>query len=258
MTAKRLSAFPPVGGGVRNDVCGSGYFGAPRTGRHHKGVDLEVNPGELVVAPADGTVLRLGKCYTNKPHFDLVEIECGPAVHRILYVEPSVKAGDELEAGDPIGVAQDVRDRHGANMVPHVHWEVMLTDVLLDTGERNHHRVWFNPRLLCILIVFAAAILAAVGVSGACELVLPPGEHLVRLVSYYAHQSPTDPPHLWESEDSEVLTGPWSGEPHSPGHPIGHQWWVGGELVKTCGSLLSFADGFENGTTSRWSTTIGG
>ena len=143
-----LDALPPVFSEVRSDAMGDGKFRAPRSGRMHRGVDLLVQPSEQVRAPADGVVVRLGRCYPTEPYFGLVEIECGPLVHRVLYVEPSVEAGDEVRLGDTIGVAQDVRERHGERMDPHIHWECRLTDVLLDTGERNHHQVWINPLTL--------------------------------------------------------------------------------------------------------------
>ena len=49
-------------------------------------------------------------------------------------------------------------------------------------------------------------------------------------------------------------------EPYNHNLPIvGQQWWLGDQLLRSCGdtnrAMTLFWDGFETGTTSRWSQT---
>ncbi|RLE28272.1 MAG: hypothetical protein DRJ65_00145 [Acidobacteria bacterium] len=107
-------------------------------------------------------------------------------------------------------------------------------------------------------LLVTAAITAAFFVSaGECPLDIPAGLHSVRLTSYYGHQSPQGPPHLWQSEAVETIPGPCSVSADSEGHPIGHQWWIDGTLAETCGDLPLFSDGFESGSIERWTTARG-
>ncbi len=147
----------PVGGEERNDRVGSGWYNAPRGRRTHDGVDITANPGEPVVAPIDGEVVRRGFVYSantagNNPHLrnmQSVHIEgsgkykgmktvlyyvdgTGPAVHE------KVKAGTTI-----LGLVQDVpgayakdpdpnRVKRNAGMKPHVHLEVIWQGKKID------------------------------------------------------------------------------------------------------------------------------
>ncbi|MCD4749334.1 MAG: M23 family metallopeptidase [Thermoanaerobaculales bacterium] len=156
----RLFAFRPVDGALRSDALGDGAFFAPRgtllvsrRKKFHRGVDLLVTPGEHVRAPADGVVVRRGTVYVTGVSFGLVEVACGSVIHRVLYIDPTVAAGDTVRTGSTIGLAQDLRLRYGPRIKPHIHWETMLTGVLLDKGKKNHHKVWVNPLTLTHAVV---------------------------------------------------------------------------------------------------------
>ena len=107
-----------------------------------------------------------------------------------------------------------------------------------------------------LLGAFWLALAAGVAIAGECPVVVPLGIHDVKLTSYYAHKIPGRS-ELAEAEWTETAVGPITAIASSHRYPIGHQWWIDGELVETCGELLLFESGFEIGTTSRWTTTKG-
>jgi murein DD-endopeptidase MepM/ murein hydrolase activator NlpD len=125
---------------IRSDPAGNGSFKARRGSRIHKGVDLVCEPGDLVVAPFDGKITKIGYPYADDLSYRYVEIttESG-LVCRIFYVEPTFTLGWEVKAGDQIGFAQDVSERYKLDsrggiryrtnqMLPHVHVELRCTE----------------------------------------------------------------------------------------------------------------------------------
>jgi murein DD-endopeptidase MepM/ murein hydrolase activator NlpD len=96
-------------------------------------VDLTAAPGTVVRAPASGTVRFAGRVAGKA----VVSVE---HAHRILGrtgwrttyegVQPSVKAGDRIRTGEPLGVV--IRDDHSAG----IHW-----------GLKNG-RVYADPLLM--------------------------------------------------------------------------------------------------------------
>ncbi|RKX64802.1 MAG: hypothetical protein DRP42_05815 [Tenericutes bacterium] len=125
---------------IRNDPAGSGVFKARRGPRIHKGVDLVCEPGDLVVAPLDGWITKIGYPYSDDLSYRYVEITSeSHLVCRVFYIEPTVELGSEVEAGDQIGFAQDVAARYKLDarggiryrtnqMLPHVHVELRCTE----------------------------------------------------------------------------------------------------------------------------------
>lgn len=105
------------------------------------------------------------------------------------------------------------------------------------------------------------------------------GPGSIYLVAFWAHESPTyGERYTFAAPSLSVPPGPHSARPDGvEGYPIGYEWWnaVSGELLKSCGDTSKiyprtptptptpppssiFADGFESGDTSRWSSTVGG
>ena len=115
-----------------SDEHGSGYYGAPRGKRTHRGVDYAAYPGSKVHAVTAGTVTKLGYPYEDDLSFRYVQITDGDGDDvRYFYVEPSVEEGDIIDADDIIGTVQDTGKRY-PNITPHVHFEVKLGGSYLD------------------------------------------------------------------------------------------------------------------------------
>ena len=139
--------FNPTGGVERHDARGAGHYQASRDGgtRRHKGVDITANPGDPVVAPIDGKIIRRGKAYSNDPRFDTIEIEgtgryAGMRV-KMFYLDrdgpdKGVNPSTSVTAGTTVvGDAQDVRKRHGNRMKPHIHIEVFWQGRRIDPAQ---------------------------------------------------------------------------------------------------------------------------
>ncbi len=118
----------PTHGGVRGiDAFGSGDFGAGRDAgkRRHEGVDYVAEIGAAVRAPISGEVTRIGFAYRGVGGLRSVDIFNAETklTARMLYVAPSVEIGDEVVAGEEIGVAQDLSERY-PGITNHVHVEL--------------------------------------------------------------------------------------------------------------------------------------
>jgi hypothetical protein len=117
--------------GLRDDPAGLGHFGAPRAGgRTHRGIDYRCAPGGEVLAPVRGVVTRLGYPYGDDLNWRYVEITGddqlnGPERHRLFYVRPVCKEGDQVTLDTVIGVAQDISERYpDQGMLPQIHYEI--------------------------------------------------------------------------------------------------------------------------------------
>lgn len=110
---------------IRNDTMGLGHFGAPRRNRTHQGLDLVVEPGQPVRSPIAGRFIRTGRPYPDGP-FRLVVVQGEGWDVRLMYVDPdpALVPGAPVKRGQVLGTAQDVRQRYGQAMKPHVHIEV--------------------------------------------------------------------------------------------------------------------------------------
>ena len=144
-TSPRRAAAPrrllvPVGLPVRGPV--SSPFGVrvhPVTGRVrlHRGVDLAVPVGTLVVATAHGRVLSVGR----RNEYGLT-VEVGHRSRRsrlssTLYahlsaVSSSIRAGAVVRLGSVIGFSGGVGAGAGLSTGPHVHYEVRAQGVAVD------------------------------------------------------------------------------------------------------------------------------
>ena len=112
------------------DPWGSGEFGAPRGTRTHKGIDYSCYPESAVHSPVDGVVTKLGYPYGDDLSFRYVEVMDNDGLrHRLFYVSPLVEHGDEVHAGDVVGLSQDIssryRDESKPAMINHVHYEIL-------------------------------------------------------------------------------------------------------------------------------------
>ena len=115
------------------DPWGSGEFGAPRGTRTHKGIDYTCPVGAVIHTPVSGKVTKLGYPYSDDLTFRYVEItDKDDARHRLFYVSPTVEKGDIVQAGESVGIQQDIsgryRDDNKPPMINHCHYEILLTD----------------------------------------------------------------------------------------------------------------------------------
>ena len=118
----------PTGQDVRGcDDFGCGTFGAERDagGRRHEGSDFDASAGQKVDAPMSGFVSKIGAAYAGDGRYHYVEIT-NPALHyeaRVFYVDPSVREGQPVHIGQPIGRAHSLQPRY-PGITNHVHLEI--------------------------------------------------------------------------------------------------------------------------------------
>jgi len=113
----------PTGQGLRGrDGAGNGGFGRRRAdGTWHGGADWINTPGQTIVAPTSGTI---GDPVTYNGMGGVRIITGDGAIVKTLYTSPTVKKGDRVSAGDPIGTAINLRPAYGNQMTNHTHVEI--------------------------------------------------------------------------------------------------------------------------------------
>ncbi len=119
----------PTGKGVRGtDNWGSGAFGASRGERTHKGADYICEPGQSVVAPCTGFIVREARPYADRPYSGVL-IADGVMTIKLFYFSPFEHLiGKGVEQGQAIGIAQDISAPGYAGMTPHIHMEIQGAD----------------------------------------------------------------------------------------------------------------------------------
>jgi len=122
---------------VRVDPSGDGHFGSTRTGHVHEGLDLLVDPGEPVFSPVAGEVVGLGYAYRNDRTFRVVAIEGDGIRWDLMYVMPArdLFIGAHVLPGEVVGYAQNIVDRYGPPMLPHIHIETRRDGALFDPAS---------------------------------------------------------------------------------------------------------------------------
>lgn len=101
--------------------------------RFHNGVDMPLEMGELVLAIADGKVI---KAVSDSKWNGRVEIEhTGGLVSVYLGIVPSgIKEGDEIQGGETVGTVGPAPLAEAADG-PHLHLEMLLEDQYVDPLE---------------------------------------------------------------------------------------------------------------------------
>jgi len=126
-----------TGHGVRrSDHWGSGHYGAGRGNRTHRGVDFAVSPGDEILAPIDGDIVRMARPYADDSRYEGIVIKgTGPwdgIEVRIFYVEGY--GSGAIKAGDPVGRAQNLQQKY-PGIGNHVHLEVREGARILSPDE---------------------------------------------------------------------------------------------------------------------------
>ena len=113
------------------DSHGCGNYGASRGSRTHTGQDLLAPAGARVGAPVAGEVTKIGYPYADDLSFRYVQITNSGYGVRLFYVEPSVRVGQMVSQGEPIGTVQDLSKRY--DKIPnHVHLEIKKDGSFID------------------------------------------------------------------------------------------------------------------------------
>jgi murein DD-endopeptidase MepM/ murein hydrolase activator NlpD len=117
----------PAAGGL------TGWFGEPRGGRAHLGIDIDGATGDPVVAAGPGTVAHAGPAPAGYGGYGLlVAIDHGDGVVTV-YAHLSlvhVVAGQPVETRDLVGAIGTT----GITTGSHLHFEVRVDGVLVDPG----------------------------------------------------------------------------------------------------------------------------
>lgn len=118
---------------LRCDDDGHGYWEASRDGgsRLHKGIDLVQAVGNNIYAPFEGTYVRKMSA-SNLPG---VEIQGTGAFEnfklQLLYVEPTLELNTPVQAGDVVGIMQDLKTSltYADNMfmINHTHVQLRMS-----------------------------------------------------------------------------------------------------------------------------------
>lgn len=107
-----------------SDPYGSGQFGAPRDhhSRQHHGLDISASPGDDVLSPIAGNLVREAIPYA--PFTGLLIEGTGEYAGysaKLFYVE--ARQCGQVKAGTPIGHVQDLQNKY-PGITNHVHMEV--------------------------------------------------------------------------------------------------------------------------------------
>ena len=114
---------------IRVDSKGDGHYLAPRGNRLHEGVDYIVTPGENILMPFDGYLIREARPYADGDMSGCV-LQSKDCTLKVFYMEPFLHLrGAFLKCGTVIGKAQDIRTHWGSSMTPHLHVQVESMNV---------------------------------------------------------------------------------------------------------------------------------
>ena len=117
----------PTGGRIRADSLGDGSFGTPRGHRLHNGEDYLVTPGSEVKAVISGYLTRVVYPYTGDTHWKGIEIKNDNFICHQYYLEPAPEVlGKYVKQGEIIGFAQDISQKYGDEMQPHIHVQIWV------------------------------------------------------------------------------------------------------------------------------------
>jgi len=107
----------PTGGKIRSDP-----------GYEHRGLDLECTPGQVVLSPISGWFVRIALPYGKASPFEGIEIHGPEGKIKMFHFQPDIELlGAYLEEGQPIGMAQDISEKH-TSCGPHVHLQIIEYD----------------------------------------------------------------------------------------------------------------------------------
>ncbi|PSG90871.1 M23 family metallopeptidase [Aurantibacter aestuarii] len=123
------------------DPKGCGHFGANRgynadgTRRYHRGIDLVANENDAIKTPFDCVVNRYGYVAGDKAH-QLIELQGVGGFKdykaKIMYVKYNNNVNVSFSKGEIVCYADDIKQKYGTSITPHVHVEIYKKGVLID------------------------------------------------------------------------------------------------------------------------------
>lgn len=125
---RQVTLISPTGKSIRlMDDFGSGLFNAPRGKEKHNGIDYICEPGQVIISPVDGTVIRKAFPYPNKEYAGVL-LENDSIILKMFYFIPDKKIiGSKVKQGERIGIAQDISKLYNdkkKKMIPHIHLQI--------------------------------------------------------------------------------------------------------------------------------------
>lgn len=145
-TTTNSSAFfaPPLDDlTLRNDNAGQGHFGASRKKKvngkivryKHNGTDYTAYKYQPVYSPITGQITRIAQPYSFDSRWKGCEIigtgNYAAYAVKMFYMIPAIVPLYVI-AGQEIGLMQDISEKWGKGMTPHLHIEVRKNGVLID------------------------------------------------------------------------------------------------------------------------------
>lgn len=113
--------FNPTGKDIRSDSGGCGRFGSKRGKRKHEGTDFLCEPEQVVRAVIQGRLVRAFP-YANDLSYTGCRIWGKEWMAKMFYFKPYEHLINEsVLAGEVIGIAQDISQKYGCEMKPHIH-----------------------------------------------------------------------------------------------------------------------------------------
>ncbi len=129
LQADQLALTPTLAPALGVLTAGFGLRADPFTGRpdFHAGIDISSPKGSRIVAPASGTVVRVG---WDQGYGRVVEIAHGFGVRTLFaHLEaPRVAEGQRVRRGDLVGIVGST----GRSTGPHLHYEVQVAGKPVD------------------------------------------------------------------------------------------------------------------------------
>jgi len=138
---------------VREDSEGSGKFMADRGNRLHRGLDLLVCPGDIIMSPIAGKVLRKAYPYASDMQWQGILITNKFYWIKIFYMIPDEDViGQMVRPCQVIGKAQDISLKYGYKMTPHIHLQVAIPPMesIDHRGAIIGNEIFINPEPLCL------------------------------------------------------------------------------------------------------------
>jgi murein DD-endopeptidase MepM/ murein hydrolase activator NlpD len=122
---------------LRMDPKGDGRYKSSRSGgsRAHNGLDFVCIPGEEVLSPIAGKIIRETQVYGNDPVYRGVVIADNKGWEvKLFYVKVTARVGATVAKGEVVGTCQSIASKYGAPMKDHVHLELRINGKLQNPG----------------------------------------------------------------------------------------------------------------------------